>query len=165
MEKVMRYQIADYLNIGTSEEEEYALMGTGFNTLDEEAGAQTESVTYINDKAATTYIRAYETVFPFETDLIADEDAVTYIYDVGRNQKTGGDAETDYVRVELFSPVSAPEKPNTFKARKFRVSIEVSSTEGEGGNIVKVSGNLNAVGDFVDGTFDTSTKTFTPASA
>ena len=123
------------------------------------------SIAPINDKAATTYIRAYETVFPFETDLIADEDAVTFIYDVGRNQKTGGDAETDYVRVELFSPVSAPETPNTFKARKFRVSIEVSSTEGEGGNIVKVSGNLNAVGDFVDGTFDTSTKTFTPASA
>lgn len=63
------------------------------------------------------------------------------------------------------SPVSAPEKSNTFKARKFRVSIEVSSTEGEGGSIVKMSGNLNAVGDFVDGTFDTSTKTFTPAGA
>lgn len=163
MEKVMRHQIADYLNTGTAEEEAYALMGAGFNSLNEEAGAQTESVTYINDKSATKYVKSYETVFPFETDLISDEDAVTFIYDVGRNQKTGTDAETDYVRVELFSPVSAPETPNTFKARKFRVSVEVSSTEGEGGSIVKMSGNLNVVGDFVDGTFDTSTKTFTPA--
>lgn len=39
MEKIMRYQIADYLNTGTAEEETYALMGTGFNTLDEESGS------------------------------------------------------------------------------------------------------------------------------
>ena len=28
---------------------------------------------------------------------------------------------------------------------------------------MKVSGNLNGVGDFVDGTFNTTTKTFTAA--
>lgn len=41
---VMRHMIADYLNVGTAEKAEYALMGTGFTTLDESPGAQTESV-------------------------------------------------------------------------------------------------------------------------
>lgn len=31
---VMRHMIADYLNVGTAEKAEYALMGTGFTTLD-----------------------------------------------------------------------------------------------------------------------------------
>ena len=38
---------------------------------------------------------------------------------------------------------------------------EVSEISGE--NDISVSGNLNAVGDFVPGTFNTKTRTFTPA--
>lgn len=158
MEKVMRYQVADYLKTG---DDEFTLMGAGFNTLDESPSAQTESTTYINDKSATKYVKGYETTFPFDTDLISDEAAVTFIYDIARNQKVGEDAETEYIRVELFNPVE--ESQNTYQARKFKVSVEVSDITGEGASIMKVSGNLNGVGDFVDGTFNTTTKTFTAA--
>ena len=73
--------------------------------MDESPSAQTESTTYINDKSATKYVKGYETTFPFDTDLISDEAAVTFIYDIARNQKVGEDAETEYIRVELFNPV------------------------------------------------------------
>ena len=43
---IMRFQVADYLNIGT-DTEQWELMGAGFNTLDENPAAQTESKTYI----------------------------------------------------------------------------------------------------------------------
>ncbi len=162
-ETVQRYMIADYLGIKTvSNETEttvFHLMGTGFNTLDENPTAQNQETIYISDKAATNYIKSYKPVFPFDTDLVASEDAVMALYDVGRNQKTGTDAEFDYVRVELFKPVSGSE--NTYAARKFRVSCEVSGVAGSGGETVKVTGNLNGVGNFTDGTFNTSTKTFT----
>lgn len=160
-ETVMRYQIADYLNTGTSGAETYSLMGVGFNTLDENPSAQSEGKTYICDKTQTSHIKNYQTQFPFDTDLIASETAIMALYDVGRNQKTGSDAEMDYVRVELFQPIA--EKDNTFKARKFRVSVEVSSIAGGGGETMKVTGNLNNVGAFIDGEFETTTKTFTPA--
>ena len=75
---------------------------------------------------------------------------------------TGMEAEMDYVRVELFR--KAEQKENEFAARKFRVAVEVSSCSGAGGEVVKVSGNLNSVGDFVDGTYNTVTATFTPRS-
>jgi hypothetical protein len=156
-EKVMRYQIADYLRVG----DEFVLCGTGFSTLDEEPSAQSESSIYINNQSASSTIKSYETTFPFDTELMKSEEAVMAIYDIARNQKTGSDAELDYVRVELFDP--AEDSPNIFKARKFRVAVEVSSISGEGGEAVKISGNLNGVGDFVDGTFDTTTKTFTEA--
>lgn len=156
MDAVMRFHVADYL--GTSEGK-FALMGIGFNTLDENPTAQKDAKTYINQKAQTTQIKSYQPTFPFDTDLISDEEAVMAIYDIGRNQKTGEDAELDYVRVELFKPVADQE--NVFEARKFRVAVEVANITGEGGGIMKVTGNLNGVGDFVAGTFDTTTKTFT----
>ena len=156
MDAVMRYQVADYLATG---DDKFALMGVGFNTLDENPTAQKDAKTYINQKAQPTQIKSYQPTFPFDTDLISDEEAVMAIYDIGRNQKTGEDAELDYVRVELFKPVADQE--NVFEARKFRVAVEVANITGEGGGIMKVTGNLNGVGDFVAGTFDTTTKTFT----
>lgn len=158
---VMRNRIADYLNVGT-DAEDYVLMGVGFNTLDENPSAQTESKTYIHQSAQTSQIKSYQPSFPFDTDLVADEKAVMALYAVGRDQKTGAGAEMDYVRVELFEPVAS--KENTFRARKFRVAVQVDSVAGAGGETVKVTGNLMGVGDFVDGEFNTTTRAFTPAN-
>lgn len=154
---VMRHQIADYINTGTGSSATWSLMGVGFNTLDENPNAQSESKTYIHQKSQTSQIKSYNTQFPFDTDMVKDEEAVMALYNIGRNQKTGKDAELDYVRVDLYATAS----DTTYPARKFRVAVEVTSISGEGGGVIKASGNLNAVGDFVEGTFDTSTKTFT----
>lgn len=157
METVMRFQMADYLETADGE---FALMGVGFNTLDENPTAQKDAKTYINQKSQTSQIKSYQPTFPFDTDLISDEAAVMAIYDIGRNHKTGADAEKEYVRVELFKPVADQE--NTYEARKFKVAVEVTNITGEGGGVIKVTGNLNGVGDFVAGKFNTTTKTFTP---
>ena len=160
METVMRYDIADFLNVGENVEE-YVLMGVGFNTLDENPAPQKDSKTYISEKSQTSTIKSYQTTFAFDTDLIASEKAVMTIYDIGRNHKTGADAEVDYVRVELFKPVEGED--NTFGARKFKVAVEVAGIAGSGGEIIKVTGNLSGVGDFIDGTFNTTSKVFIPA--
>lgn len=160
-ETVMRHQIADYLDVSTTSTPEWALMGVGFNTLDENPNAQVDSKTYVNQKNQSSQVKGYQTQFPFDTDLIASEDAVMALYGVGRDQKTGADAEMDYIRVELFEPVTGEGITNTYKARKFTVAVAVTSNAGAGGEVVKVAGNLNAVGDFVKGTFNTQTKTFT----
>lgn len=161
---VMRYQVADYLGIsGADGAVTYALMGVGFNTLDENPSAQTDGKTYINQKAQSNQIKGYQPTFPFDTDLVKDEEAVMALYQVGRNQLTGAEAEKNYVRVELFEPVES--KQNTFKARKFRVAVQVENVTGEGGGVMKCTGNLMGVGDFADGEFNTSTKTFAEAGA
>lgn len=156
---IKRHQYADYLNVGSESKEDYVLMGAGFTTLNEEPGAQTESAKYVNEASASSSVVGYETTFPFEADQIPEEKAIDALYEVGRNHYVGSDAEFDYIRVELWNPGSTA---NTFEARKFVVSAEISSFSGE--NKMQISGNLNAVGDPVLGTFDTSTKTFTPAS-
>lgn len=153
-----RHEFADYLKIKGEDSSSFVLMGTGFTTLDEKPGAQTSKKKYVNEKASSSSITSYESVFPFESDLIIQQEAVLALYKVGRNHCTGSDAEFQYVRVELWDKI--PDKENEFAARLFVVSAEISSISGE--NEIAVSGNLNAVGDPVNGTFNTETKTFTP---
>lgn len=164
-ETIMRHQIADYLGIpsGDNGAIAYSLMGTGFNTLDENPTAQIDTKSYICDRAASTVVKSYQPVFPFDTDLIKSEDAIMELYKIGRDRMTGADAEREYIRVDLFEPVASEE--NTFRARKFVVAVEVTSCAGTGGEAIKVTGNLDNVGSFVSGKFNTSTKAFTADSA
>ena len=162
MAKVIRYQVADYMNTATNGGlEAYALMGMGFTSLDENPSAKIGTTAYISDRSASGVVTGYETTFPFNTQLIDDEAAINFIYDVARNQKAGSEAESDYVRVELFKEKDTKGYP----ARKFRVTVEVSSISGAGTEIMTVAGNLHQVGNFVDGYFDTETKAFTPKTA
>lgn len=71
----------------------------------------------------------------------------------------------EYCRVELWDQKMSASAPveNTFAARKFLVSAELSGVSGE--KKQSMSGNLNAIGDPVDGYFNTKTQTFEEATA
>ena len=114
-----------------------------------------ESSKYIHEPSEYSSVVAYTSVFPFTTHMIPDEEAVNALYAVGRNHLTGEEAEFEYCRVELWDTKTE----GKFAARKFTVSAEITKMSGD--NKQEVSGNLNAVGDPVNGTFDTKTKTFT----
>lgn len=156
---VQRHQIADYLNIGTSELPNWVLMGVGFTSLNENFGAESESSKYVNEASESSSVTSYKSVFPFEAHLIKSQEAVNALYTVGRNHLVGAEAEFEYCRVELFDGKASAD--STYAARKFLVSAEVSSIEGEKKQSVK--GNLNAVGDPVNGYFNTKTPAFTAA--
>ena len=93
--------------------------------------------------------------------MIPDEKGIKNLWSTGRNHEVGTAAERDFVRVDMYDPVSGSE--GTYQARKFRVSNEVSKFSGDGGEKIKVEGSLNAIGKVVQGTFNVSTKTFTEA--
>lgn len=154
-----RRGFADFINIGTSETPEFVLMGQGFTKLDENPSAQTKSKRYVNDKSQTKSISGYDDSFPFESDMILDEKAVDYIRDIGENRKTGSDAETDYVRVDLDKTIA--ESEGEYKARKFHVAVELAEFTDSDGELT-MSGNLLGIGDFVLGKYNMKTNTFTP---
>lgn len=162
MKTVLRNEIADYLEVKGSSEKEYVLMGVGFKSLDESPGAKIDTTIYVHQKTSSSSIINYETKFPFSADTISDEKAVMALYKVGRDHLTGADAEFNYVRVDLYE---APTPEKTYKARLFKVCAEISDFKGEGGEKLEVSGNLNAVGDPIQGTFNVETKKFTPDGA
>lgn len=137
--------------------DEFVLMGTGFSELNESPSAQTSSKRYINQKSATKAITGYDWSTAYTTDQIRDERAIEFICNIGEMQLTGSDTETDYVIVDLDKPGS---QDNTFRARKFKVAIEVAEFGDEDGEMT-ASGNLLGISDPILGTFNTTTKTFT----
>lgn len=164
--KIVRSDIADYLSLKAKEK--FAFMGTGFNTLNEDVGAQVESKTYISDKNESSTVKGYKTKFAYDLDLMyndaddeeaAEIEAVEELYFIGRNHAVGSDAEREYVRVELFLP-ALPGSTRYFKARKFKVAVEVTNSQGAGGETMTGAGNLNCVGDPVFGYFDIQEKEF-----
>lgn len=152
-----RRLIANYLNIGETETS-YELMNAGFNELNEAPSAQTSSKKYIGDTSATKAIIGYDWSTAFNSDIIRSEKVIEHICNIGEMQLIGADAEADYVIVDLEKKGTAA---NEFKARKFKVAIEISSFDNNDGEMA-VSGNLLGIGDLVPGTFNTTTKTFTP---
>ncbi|OSB07971.1 hypothetical protein B2H97_16005 [Paraclostridium bifermentans] len=148
-----RKLVADYLKVG----EDFVFMGTGFTELNESPSAKTTTKQYIHEKSATTSITGYETEFGFETDQIRDEKAIDFICDIGELQKTGSDAETEYIKVDLDKPSNTE---NGFRARKFKVAVSIDDFEAKD-NEMSAKGKFLGIGDLVVGTFDTSTKTFT----
>ncbi|WP_018592624.1 hypothetical protein [Terrisporobacter glycolicus] len=161
MQTIFRYMEADYLKkAGT--EGTYIFMGAGYTALDESPGAEMDEKTYIHNKTSSSTVKGYKRKFPFTAEMIKDEATIMDLWSVARDSKTGVDAERDYVKADLYSPVES--KANTYKARKFKVSVEISDKKGDGGEILELTGNLNAVGDPVLGEFNTSTLTFTADS-
>ena len=153
-----RKSFANYLNVGVGAEE-YALMGAGFTDLIETPAAQTASKKYVNDKSATKSILGYDWTTAYVTDQIRDEKAVDFICNVGEMQLVGSDCETDYVIVDLDKKGAVD---GEFKARKFRIAIEVASFDNNDGQMA-ATGNLLGIGDIVHGTFNVTTKKFIPA--
>ena len=92
---LIRKDVADYLNISTSEEEEWVLLGYGFESLDEEPGAQIDTTCYINDETTSSSVTKYETKFPYVSEMIPDEKGIKNLWSTGRNHEVGTAAERD----------------------------------------------------------------------
>ncbi|GAA0084580.1 hypothetical protein UT300007_10190 [Clostridium sp. CTA-7] len=157
-----RKSYANYLNVG-KETEEYVLMGAGFIELNETPAAQTASKKYINNKSASKAIIGYDWTTSFNTDMIRSEKAVEFICEIGEMQKIGSDAETEYIIVDLDKAVVGEGNTNTFKARKFRVAVEVAAFANNDGQMA-ATGNLLGIGDMATGKFNITTNTFTADS-
>ena len=163
--QMMRYMILYFLNTGTGETPVWTLLGKGFTKLDESPNPQVESKTYIHEKSASPTIKSYEPSFPFEAELWRGEAGLMKLYEVARQRKVGSDAivdmiATDFTVDDTGTPVAAP------TARRMQMAVEVSDlVTGEGGEVLSMSGNLNQVGEAVEGTFTLATKAWTAASA
>ncbi len=161
--QILRYMIADYLNISTTETPDYALMGTGFTKIDEQLNPQTKETAYVNDKSKTTRTLGYKNVFPFDAEAFTDQAAVMKIYNIARNRLVGSAAEVDYVRTDITVDETGAPLTTAVPARKFRCSVEVSEFSGAPTEELVLTGNLNGIGDHIEGYFNLNDRTFSVA--
>ena len=147
MEKeIMAYDEARYIDVAGygASTTDIQLLNVGFNKFDEKSNPIEKSTQYVGDKSKTNKVTGYDNQFDVDFDRFV-------------NRKTGTDAETYLYLVDLAEETTT----NTYKARKIRVSTIIESATNNPGESKSCSGSLKGVGDFVYGTFNTSTKTFT----
>lgn len=143
---------ANYLKV----KDTFELLGTGFTELNESPSAKTTSKRYINQSSSTQSVTSYEWGTSLNTDQINSEKAIEYIRDIGEMQKTGADAETEYLIVDLDKPGTAE---GSFRARKFKVAIAVDSFDDNDGEL-GISGSFLGQSDPIEGTFTVAAKEF-----
>ena len=144
---------ANYLKVG----ETFELLGTGFTELNESPSAQTASKRYVTQSSASQSVTGYEWSTSFNADQIVSEKAIEYIRNIGEMLLTGADTETEYIIVDLDKPAV---EDAGFRARKINVTIAVDSFDDNDGEL-GVTGNFLGQSDPIEGTFDTSEKSFT----
>ena len=152
----MREKLVHFLNIGSSTTASYKLLGDGITSLTEEFNPESETKQYINQANGTTAIKSYTPSISIEKEYIKDEDVQTWMNEKVRLLPTGSDAETDYVRINLFEETSTE---NEYKAVKRKCSYQIDSVGGDAGSELITALTLGGIGDGIQGTFNVSTKT------
>lgn len=159
--KVMRHMLREYYGIpGTGGEYTYHYVNTGFTNLSENGNAQTESEAYIGDVNATTDVVGYENSWSYTTQYISDNDVVKDIIDIARYQKTGSDCVRSLISIDLSE--ADDENETSFRARMMEIVVEAAPPQGDPRSITTSEGTFHQNGNLVLGTFDISTKVFTP---
>ena len=113
---------------------------------------------YIHQKSKTVNVTGFSNEFPITMDMVKNDIVFEDFYSIFYNRATGASAKRDHYIVNTWEPVTGQE--NTYKARKIKQTVEITECNGAAGEQKQISGSLKG-GDFVYGTFNTSTKTFT----
>ena len=156
MKDVMVYDEAHYFDVGTSSASDIQLGGVITELTESSNPTETEKQ-YIHEKSKRTTTTGYSNEFPITMDMVKGDKVFENFYEKFYQRKTGNDLNIDHYIVNLWEPVA--EQENTYKARKITQTVSITECNGAAGEQKQITGSLKG-GDFVYGTFNVSTKTF-----
>lgn len=155
---VKRSKFATFMNVAPTSTASYKLIGDGVKSAVIAMGPKTTEETYIHQDTASKSVDSYAPSLPVEQIAKAGDDVFDFIDGLRQNRAVLDDAETDIVNVWLYETPALGEYP----AEKQSVSIAIENFGGDGGSSVKIGYTINYLGDAVPGTFNPTTKAFTP---
>jgi len=156
--KIKRSEFKTFLNTTPDSTATYNVIGDGVTTGTINYNPEVTTETYIDQTSASTEIERYAPVLPIEASAKSGDAVFEFIDTLRKDRATLADAQTDIVNVWLHESPTL----NDYPAEKQTVSIQVDSFGGDGGTAVKLNYTVNFIGDPVVGTFNPTTKVFTP---
>lgn len=157
MKDIMVYDEAHYFDVGISGTPDIELGGVITEMTESSNPTETEKQ-YIHQKSKITKTTGYSNEFPITMDMVKGDKVFENFYEKFYQRKTGNDLNIDHYIVNLWENET---EANTYKARKITQTVSITECNGAAGEQKQITGSLKG-GDFVYGTFNTSTKTFTP---
>ena len=155
MQDIMVYDEAHYFGVLDGNSVSIELGGV-ITSLTESSNPTESEKQYIHQKSKTTKVTGFSNEFPITMDMVAGDAVFEDFYNIWYERKVGNDAQRDHYIVNLWESTGA----NTYKARKITQTVSITEANGEPGEQKQLTGSLKG-GDFVYGTFNTSTKQFT----
>ena len=153
---VMRYQWEAYMGCILGSTKGNNLIGEGFTTFPKAMNPKEYTRKYISDKTERTDVIGYAPSIGYSCDAIPDDPCVSEIIHITDNELIGTDTHRDIISVNRWT-----ESDGTCEAFK-RTYAVIPDNKGDGTDALVYTGTLKAVSDLVKGTFNVSTKTFTP---
>lgn len=157
MAKVKRSTFKTFINVGTGQAPDYALLGEGVTSAEIQYNPQTVEEIYIHQDSGTTEIESYRPTMPVEMSCVAGDDVFDFVDGLRKARAVLGDAKTDIVNVWIYDDEGVAGYP----AEQQDVSIQIDSFGGAGGEVNKINFTINFLGDPVAGEFDVDSGTFT----
>lgn len=157
--KIKRSEIQTFLDITPLSTATYRLLGDGVVSGKIAYNPKTSEETYINADSATITLESYAPTLPVEQTAKFGDEVFDFIDALRVARAVLADAETTICNVWIYEGGG----PTAYPAEKQSVSIQIDDFGGEGGQAAKINFTLNFIGDPVVGTFNSSTKVFTPS--
>ncbi len=161
MKDIMVYDEAHYFGVPTVSGNTTTVtnyLGGVITEMTESSNPIESEKHYIHQKSATTNVTGYNNEFPITMDMVQGDEVFDDFYQLWYTRATGTDLKRDHIIVNLWEPVEG--QTNTYQARKINQTVEIEEANGDAGAQKQITGSLKG-GDFVYGTFNTSTKVFT----
>ncbi|MFH0957105.1 MAG: hypothetical protein V1897_00220 [Pseudomonadota bacterium] len=159
MAKIKRSEVQTFLDTTPLTTATYVLLGEGVTTGKISYNPKILDETYIHEDSASISVESYAPTMPVEQTAISGDDAFEFIDGLRVARAILDDAETHICNVWMYEAGG----PTAYPAEEQDVSIQIDDFGGEGGSAVKINFTINYVGDPVPGTFNSSTKVFTPS--
>lgn len=160
----MRDQVRHYIDVNMgAETPKFELLGDGITSLTENMNPEEETKHYIHMSKASNKVKSYQRTFEVDKEDCIDDEVQKWIDKLVDDLPTGASANTSFVRLRLKDAVS--DSTGTYNAIKVPCTVSVTSSGGDGGDYVHNVINVKQQGEDVKGTFNVSTKTFTPTKA
>lgn len=160
MAELERKFLGHFVDASMDETPVYEQLGDGIEEMSIEMGANVQKTRDITGKTKT-FVDGYEksqSVEPYKAN--DGSEMFERLQDIVDNNRVLDDLNTTVIDVHLWKP--AGEGGTTFEAIREEAVIEVTSYGGDTSGY-QIPFTLHRTGVITKGTFDTSTKTFTPA--
>lgn len=145
----------------TPDTAKYEKIGPGVTELSISYNPQTTTEQYIDQDGANTEITGYQPNAPVTSQVVKEDKAFLYINAMRKKLPTMSDAYSDVILVDVFESQTA----GAYPATKQPVSIQIDTYGGAAADPLSIGYTINWRGNGEEGTFNPTTKTFTPAVA
>lgn len=156
--KIKRSLFAIFMNTTPTGTATYARMGQGITSHKVDYNPETSDETYVSEDSGTTDVESYKPSIATQQTAIQGDEVFDFVDGLRQSRAILDAARTDIVMVNMYGTATG----GAYPAEKNTVSIQIDDFGGDGGKSVEINYTVNMVGDPVKGTFDPSTKTFTP---